>query len=568
MMEQILAKAKKWQLTLDRPRAKWVDTLILLLAVLCLLGSAAYVGYKSGIVEIHNADELVDGYMFQNVHTFRSAHFDAPHTFLIKWPLFAALGALHNTQSANIIFIIFTTIVTLLGLVYILSRITHNKLATALFALLLASITLLTPPIAHDHKFLPVNFSMVTTRNIEYLVYVCSIYILTKARKLDKNFWWSTIILILLGASDKFFVLISLLASLIWITIAYFRQKQSAAKLTNPALFFASAFIAYCGSFALLVAINLLHITHIDNVMSSSPFALVSSSSMLWTAVLQCIDSTLLNFGSMLFGHTVGISLLPSLINALVAVMAILALRGVVVSSLHTKGGKENPWVVTAYFLALATSAAYLLFILSNHDYTIDSRYVAIVLFAGFIAFAVRWQQRSPKRSVLILATLAAFVVLPLSFLVARTQINSEVAWSETNLDPVYAQVVSSLQANNTRVLVGNYWDVLPIRNYDYTHFRQDITAVPQADCSHLFGTQTSGAWTASSTNPLTSSAIILSEDSGGAQPVYDGCTLQQLATTYGPPLESIPLPVSTTSTQGGILLLYSHDVRAKLAQP
>src|SRR4051812_16236250 len=57
-------------------------------AALFLLVSTAYWSILGAHVQIHNADQLSDPYLFSNWQTFHGATFPGAHTFLLKWPIF------------------------------------------------------------------------------------------------------------------------------------------------------------------------------------------------------------------------------------------------------------------------------------------------------------------------------------------------------------------------------------------------------------------------------------------------------------------------------------------------
>src|SRR3954471_18427487 len=64
------------------------QSLYLLASLLVLAASTAFWAVLSAHVEIGNADQLSDPYLFSNAATFHGAIFPSTHTFLLKWPIF------------------------------------------------------------------------------------------------------------------------------------------------------------------------------------------------------------------------------------------------------------------------------------------------------------------------------------------------------------------------------------------------------------------------------------------------------------------------------------------------
>src|SRR3954469_7649360 len=60
--------------------------------VAVLFATAALWSIWGASVQMHNADQLADPYMFSSWNTFRQALFPGAHTFLLKWPIFGLLG--------------------------------------------------------------------------------------------------------------------------------------------------------------------------------------------------------------------------------------------------------------------------------------------------------------------------------------------------------------------------------------------------------------------------------------------------------------------------------------------
>jgi hypothetical protein len=68
-----------------------------------LLATTLYWSLLGALQQQGNADQLVDGFLFAHLNTFKNALFPSSHTLLIKWPLFLFLGISHNCQAPYII---------------------------------------------------------------------------------------------------------------------------------------------------------------------------------------------------------------------------------------------------------------------------------------------------------------------------------------------------------------------------------------------------------------------------------------------------------------------------------
>src|SRR5947209_7225934 len=63
-----------------------------------LLVTSAWWSWLGSRVQLGNADQLVNPYLFQDNTTFHGAQFPGQHTFLIKWPLFYLVKLMHYSS--------------------------------------------------------------------------------------------------------------------------------------------------------------------------------------------------------------------------------------------------------------------------------------------------------------------------------------------------------------------------------------------------------------------------------------------------------------------------------------
>ncbi len=59
-----------------------------LASVVILIITTIFWSLLSAKVQMSNADQLVNPYLFQHISTLQNAQFPAQHSFLFKWPLF------------------------------------------------------------------------------------------------------------------------------------------------------------------------------------------------------------------------------------------------------------------------------------------------------------------------------------------------------------------------------------------------------------------------------------------------------------------------------------------------
>ena len=137
-----------------------------------LIASTVYWALLGARSNAANSDQLVDSYLFENWKTFQGAQFPAAHTFFLKWPLFALSAALGNTPNVLVILTVAVVLATVLALAWVLWRIIRKPIPWALLILSLALTLLLVPIQPSPSTLLPLNMAMLTTRNLEYVVYV------------------------------------------------------------------------------------------------------------------------------------------------------------------------------------------------------------------------------------------------------------------------------------------------------------------------------------------------------------------------------------------------------------
>ncbi len=164
----------------ERPLYGWIFASICLVI---LLGTTFFWAGLGARIHASNADQLIDAYLFESKTTFQQASFPAPHTFLMKWPLFLLIKLLGFSERTFMIFTVGMVGVTVGFLAWLLYRIERRPVIFGMLCLGLACVLLAVPAQPYPGGILPVNMAMITTRNLEYVLYIGSLLLLLKSNR-------------------------------------------------------------------------------------------------------------------------------------------------------------------------------------------------------------------------------------------------------------------------------------------------------------------------------------------------------------------------------------------------
>jgi LmbE family N-acetylglucosaminyl deacetylase len=520
-----------------------------------------------------NADQIINSYLFQGPQTFQSAEFPAAHTFLIKWPLFIIERLFNYSPVVLIILTVLVSVVTVLGLAYILYRIDRRPKVIGTVFLALACILLFIPAQPHAGGLLPVNFAMLTTRNIEYLFYILSLVLIIRTPRFrHKLTYWALALLTLLISSDKLFMWISLGGAVGMLVIYLIARRKPLVKLalrwlgvTIAAVIISTVFIWF---------INITGLTHI--VGDNSPYGLGLTAKQLTLGVIFGFMGLLTNFGANP-AFDIGVAkdipkvfaerllspiVIPVLLNLAVFIGGVVAAITIFIKSLKKpqppKRRKKNPdpeySVATLLTLTLITSSVVAIgfFVGTNHYYPVDSRYETIVLFALCIAIVTWLRTRPlPKFSVKKVATvLLVGIVIGSIWTFASSQQQSTALSTINDRNAKIAEVILN---HKTNVLVGDYWRVIPISQINT---KVETPIIPMGDCTTPRATLTSKAWEKDFEHK--SFTYLLSLDKSATD--YPACSIDQIVQAYGRPNAST-LIAGTNEDPKEMLLFYDNGV-------
>ena len=529
-------------------RGGWVRRLLLTstfqkvfawVSVGVLIATTLYWAALSAILHEANADQLIDAYLFENSVTFQSALFPGAHTFLLKWPLFILMYTFGHQPEVFLAATLGVVLATVGFLVYLLYKIEPRPVVFGLLCLCLASVLLLIPAQPYPGALLPVNFAMTTTRNLEYVVFVWCLWRLARGVAIRSiEFWVLALAMAVLIASDKLFVALTLGGGLILLAgyVGILRHRTETALIRNWLLLGAAAAV-----FAniLLLAISGMNITNIVNESTASPFPLIQSASQLVQGMVYGAGAVLTNFGANPVHDVIVIRDIPEalsrgvtspvilayMFNLVLLSFALFAAYKAVTSRISDRPNR------LAVLLSASTLAALIVFILTDHYYPVDSRYLAIQLFALFIAMAVYLRNRHISMKVVLAVTGVLLFVLPLGMLRTWQEYRSSQAalGVQTALTRTVAGIIDKERISR---LIGDYWDITPVK----PRTSRNVTIAPVENCDKPRAILNSLAWFEESDSK--SAAFLAVRDPGKS--TYDGCSLARLAVVNGTPSKRV----------------------------
>nr|AIA16972.1 hypothetical protein [uncultured bacterium]AIA16997.1 Unknown Function [uncultured bacterium] len=513
-----------------------LSTLLLTTVLWSILGS---------VIQASNADQLVDSYLFESSETFSGATFPIQHTFLLKWPVFWLQSLIGLNHLSFVLSTVFVVLATVIGLILLIRRIERRSSVRGLIYLGLSSVLLMTPTVPYSGALLPTNFAMLTTRNVEYLVYIFAVLLIIKSKSLgSRQFIGGTLILWVLFLSDGLFPPLSIGGAALVFAASFVYKKFS---LRSFALKWLTAGIVAYG--VSLIALKILAWVLPGRFNGdSSPYSFISTIHDAGLAILYAVLGLLTNYGANPVHESRTLSEIPHtfasemmsgkffgyLINILLfflAVFAICMLLRLVFRQKQT--GEERRIIIDSNMTILAvaliasSAVAFAIFNTTKHYYLVDSRYLTIFLFAGVITTALMFSTKQiPFKYVQIGAICLTLAVLSGVYASVTSyhdnkRVNTEI--SERN-----EMIATVLSRKKVDVLVGDYWRVLPIKLASQNQQK----VMPLATCTVPRNVLTSSAWQPDLKS--VSFAYLLSYD--GSASDYPLCSLQDVTTAFGKP--------------------------------
>jgi LmbE family N-acetylglucosaminyl deacetylase len=548
-----------------------------------LFTSVSFWSVLGARIQQGNADQLIDAFLFESATTFQGAIFPSAHSFLIKWPVFALMQLFGNKEDVFVIATLLMSMATVATIVWLFYKIEKRPRVFGLLCLCLASVLLLVPAQPHPGALLPTNFAMTTTRNLEYVLFIIILYhaVRLKRAELTKVKPWLLMIGFgLLVASDKLFAVLAIGSGILaafWYLLQQARRR-SLGLTGNPGLVHSSRWLLITAlgvvwSMIIIWVINRAQLTNIGEKGDvASPYPLIQSTEQFIIASAYAVMGFLTNFGANPVHATVILRDLPrDLLESLghfwaipYAVNLVLLLIGLYAVVRIMRRHTGDLWSRISLILVGSTLTAAAVYVLTDHYYPVDSRYLTIALFAVAVAAATYFRSRTVSLKYGLLLALVVSMALP---------IGAQVAWSEYRASQgatedrtrMTTRVSEEMDRHNVDRLVGNYWDVTPVKS----EAEKEVTISPVDNCTNPRPVLTSKAWYENQQNR--SSAYLVVRDGSpeagpdhtraGNQTTYGGCTLQKLIGNYGKPSQRVVIdPATVKGEEPDVLLLLYPD--------
>jgi len=540
--------------------------------VVLLLLSTTYWSLLGARLQIHNADQLSDPYMFQHWTTFQSAFFPGSHTFLLKWPIFWLLhlvGVSAASLAAATVAVVLLTVATLAAVLYAIDR---RPLVFGTLCIALSLVLLLVPAQPYAGGLLPVNMAMLTTRNLEYAIYLLVLALFVRAARLRSwGYGLGVGLLSILIASDKLFLSLSVGGALLAL-VTYLARKQRALARAATAWLIGSVIAGVLAEGGLMAA-GALHVTHLVGSGAASPYGAATGTAAV-LGVAYAALGLLTNLGanpaydnrllSQLPGDVVhrlwsvsGAAYLTALGLSLYALLLAWRVCWPTLRATPKRPADIPKANLLALWLIWSTVVAFGVFIVSNHYYAVDARYLTIGFFALAVSVSVGLRQaqwRWPEDLLLISSgLLLAIGVASLTALhIHRDQIRAL-----SDIDARNNLVAEALRHHPVDVLVGDYWRVLPVKFV--SGGAQNV--MPLGSCTQPSATLTSGVWQPD----LSSHSFAYLVTLDGSLTNFPNCSLPQITAQYGQP-NATQIVAGSLAKPREVLLFY--DQGAHRPQP
>lgn len=547
-------------------RSKRFATMYLIGALIILAGTTVLWSLQSAHLQMINADQLVNGYLFESNTTFKQATLPAQHTFLLKWPLFYALKLLNFNSTWFAAITVLLSLATVALFVLILRKFERRPLLLGTLSLMMASVLLLVPAQPGLGGMLPVNMAMITTRNLEYVLYLGCILGLAGVKSVQsKRFLFSVLSLSLLLATDKFFVSISAAGGLLALFVYALRKKWAFVNFSVRWL--AASLLAVAGSACIIWFINSFGISQISGNNGASPYQIIHSLHDFVLGTIYGLLALLTNFGANPAHRSLVLTQMPKAAGqdffsfaivgyaANIVIFSAASYSGysIIKETLATKNhaSKQTPRHKVAIGMVASTLAAFMAFIFSVHYYAGDARYLAISFFAGFVCLAqyISKQKYDSQRIVVVGSLLCVAII---SGIFGTLTMNRQLLKAQSVLSSRNKTISSVLKKHKTDVLVGDYWRVVPVRQQ-----AGQMNILPLSDCTVPRGVLSSRHWQKDLSKH--SFAYILSLDK--LTPDFPQCGFTEVIRAYGNPSSSVLIEGSVKNPRE-LLLFYDEGIR------
>ena len=532
----------------------WLSTVFVAIVLLTLLS------WRYGQILLLNADQLSDVLLFGSNDTLKGALFPSTHSFLLKWPIFYIIALLGAQPYQFIIVTVLMNLAVFLFFILLFRHITKEWKMSLLVMLAFLSTFILIPLEPHVGALLPLNFSMITTRNTEYIAFVFAILMLIRSKEKIGSiyFWLSAGVLSLLIASDRLFLSFSIGGAILMGVVALVLKKRQIIKPAS--MWLLNSIIAFFGAFIIIAIINLSKITSIGGV-GASPYGLVSSVSQIAKAIFFALFDTASQFGANPLqvplkqyldqpGLLLNLGILFYALNAVIMIFGFYALYKVI---LNSKKDFSLYWRRAIIYLFFVCIVAYAVFVSTDHYYPVDGRYLSIIYLTVFMALALYARNVKISKKLykyLLIALMAACIG---SFATGYIVLDKNEQYYQPRIQS-YEQAIKEMKTNNTSYVIGDYWDVMPLK----VQSKSKINIVPTVNCTNQQTILSSSKWY----KPILRNEPIAVLVGGAKTNITDViCTKAIYEQFYGKPTTIVDLPAQKQ------LLIYKNGVERLVHQ-
>lgn len=534
-------------------------------ALAVLLGTTLFWALLGAQLQMHNGDQLSDPYLFSSWQTFHGAIFPGSHTFLLKWPVFWLTSLFGNSTGSLVTATVVLVLLTVGALAAVLHKIDRRPLVFGTVCLGLALALLLIPTQPYAGALLPVNMAMLTTRNIEYAVYLVALVCLARARRFkSRSIIVAVVLLAILIASDKLFLSLGVGGALLALIAYCLARNWSLANFA--ARWLAASGIAAALAYGLVLLLSGVHLTNFTSSTATSPYGAPTGVKDLALGAAYTVLGIFTNAGAnpaydnrilarwpaeaahRLWSPS-GLAYLAAALGLLYALF--LAARLVRPTFAAAPGrAKQAKAHLLALTLIWSTVAAVVVFVGTHHYYAVDARYLTIGFFALAVGLSVelrKKQWRWPEDLLLIACGLLVAIAIAIFH---NANITSQ---QQAALSPLMSRdrlVTQALYQHKVDLLVGDYWRVYPIKHM----YKGNLVALPLSNCTEPSGALYSTAWEPDLTKH--SFAYLVTLD--GSLTDFPNCTLAQVTAAYGQPNAS-QLIAGSYAKPAEVLLFYDQ---------
>lgn len=529
-----------------------------------LIATTIYWSLLGARLHSTNADQLIDGYLFKD-GWLNGALFPSSHTMLLKWPLFWLVGRFGADGWSLTAATVLLSVATVGGLAWLLWRVERRPLVLGTWFLMLASILLLVPLQAYAGGTLPVQMAMLTTRNIEYVVYLMSIILLLQAEQWrTRKYAVGIIVMSVLIASDRLFMGIGLGGAALIAAYALIRRNKAILHVAAH-LFVAQAIAAIIG-IGIVAGLQLGGLIENSGAVQASPYQIGGTPHSILLGIVYAFLGTATNFGAnpafdaLMVRDIVyaGLHRLWSpagfayVVNAAAMVYLFRHVLRLVRSVPRGQKESRHHYPLTAQLsltLVAGAIAATGLFVLTDHYYAVDARYLTIWLFAAVITAATAMRVQKVDRLHVVAIGLVILVTIPFGIKTAHHTYSQQRA-AYTAVTARNVKVANILHEQRLTTLVGDYWRVVPIRSLS----KDTLTVAPLASCSAYRDALTSSTWY----KHLSYKRVALLVPTKKGLTDFPACSRQVMISVFGQPSRTIVVE-GTLAAPRELLFVYDR---------